>query len=110
MRVEEVLTLLRRFFPNASVKRVMHKRVRGVRIISIEAATENYRIIVREVWGGGDLSRYGYQLLRDDNNILRCDNAPHHKHRGSRVEPLENPSLENFLKEAKHMVERGLQP
>ena len=80
----------------------------------VEAKIGSYTLLVREIWIKNTLTRYGYQLLRNRSHVLRYDNAPHHpevptfphnKHVGDDVEPLENPSLEKFLEEAKQIVD-----
>ena len=75
---------------------------------------ENIRIDVYESYIEGNLYRYSYSLVVGDKRVLGYDNAPyhpevetfpHHKHVGGRVEPLENPSLEAFLREAKQLLQ-----
>jgi len=64
----------------------------------------------------GSLYRYSYALIIGDKRILGYDNAPHHpgvetfprhRHVAGRVEPLEDPSLEAFLEEARKHIEHG---
>ena len=110
MRIEEIRALLKRHVPGATVVKAKHEEAGNVELVLLEAAMGNYRIVIREVWVRGRLKRYGYQLLRGGSSILRYNNAPHHhdvptfphhKHIGSRVEPLEKPNLETFLEEAR---------
>ena len=70
-------------------------------------------ISIREYVRAGIVVRYSYQLLVGGEDVLRYDNAPHHpevethphhRHRGGRVHPLHNPSLQAFLEEVTRIL------
>ncbi len=81
----------------------------------IEAEKGQYRVVITEFLSRSTIKKYSYTLLKNDNPLLRYDNAPHHpdhpevptfphhKHVGDEVEPLENPS---GLRETKQIVDQ----
>jgi len=80
----------------------------------VEASKEQYRVFITEFISKGSIRKYSYILLKENRPILRYDNAPHypgiethphHKHVENKVEPLQNPSIEDFLRETKDILE-----
>ncbi len=78
----------------------------------IEAISAGHRIVITE-FIRGSIVKYSYTFISDSEILLRYDNAPHHpyisthphhKHEGRRVAPLEDPSIESFLKEVSNMI------
>ncbi len=73
-------------------------------------------IDVYESFVEGERFRYSYVLVVEGRRKLGYDNAPHHrgvptyphhKHVDDRVEPLEEPYIESFLKEALQALSEG---
>ena len=114
MRLQEIQRLLRSFMPGIRIIKTRHERHEALEIVFIDAMYAGYRIIIREIWIGSVLKRYGYQLLHGETPLLRYDNAPHHpeldtsphhRHIGSHVEPLKDYSLEAFLEESCRLMD-----
>jgi len=74
--------------------------------------TEKEFIEIFEFYFSGNLLKYSYTYIKDDNSILRYDNAPHHKklksfphhkHIKDKIKELEKPQLEEFLRDLMKM-------
>ena len=70
--------------------------------------TEKECIEIFEFYFSGNLLKYSYTYIKDNNSILRYDNAPHHKklksfphhkHVKDIIKELEEPLLEEFIRE-----------
>ncbi|MFB3764615.1 MAG: DUF6516 family protein [Methanotrichaceae archaeon] len=48
------------------------------KFIAIAYLTNGYTLHIRERYSGGDLIKYSYRLIKDDD-VVRWDNVPHHK-------------------------------
>ena len=75
----------------------------------IHALKGGFRIYITELLLDGKITKYSYTLLRNDEVILRYDNAPHHpeipthphhKHVKGSITPLQEPMIEKFIDEA----------
>lgn len=95
--------------PGIRAVKTRHERQGVLETVFIDAVYASYRIVIRETWVNGVLKRYGYQLLYGGTPLLRYDNTPyhpeldtfpHHRHVGSRVEPLRDYSLEALFRES----------
>lgn len=125
-RARRIAEKVRRWFPQADLVDQRIARGRNVAVVRLRFRVGSGALIdIREVWRGEELVDYGYQLTIAEyrggegavayTNILRYNSAPHHpelptfphhRHVEGRVEPLENPSLEKFLEEARQILER----
>ena len=74
--------------------------------------TEKEFIEIFEFYFSGKLLKYSYNYIKESISILRYDNAPHykklksyphHKHVKNIILELENPQLEEFLRELTKM-------
>ncbi|MFO8019044.1 MAG: DUF6516 family protein [Promethearchaeia archaeon] len=70
--------------------------------------SETEFIEIFQFYLSGKLLKYSYVYIKDNNSILRYDNAPHHeqfksfpdhKHIKERIKGLEDPTLKNFIAE-----------
>ena len=110
MRLQEAIKLITSYFREAKIEVVRHVIRQGEEYFRLRAHLDSMVLDVREYWVGDELRLYGYQLLVDDEAVLRYNNAPHHpevstfphhKHVEGRVEELKEPSLIAFLNEVK---------
>ena len=110
MKLQEAIELITSYFREAKIEVVRHVIRQGEEYFRLRARLNRAVLDIREYWVGDELRLYGYQLLVDDEAILRYNNAPHHpevstfphhKHVEGRVEELKEPSLMAFLNEVK---------
>ncbi len=116
-RLREVLGLVAQLLPGCRVWVEKHRLLEDTEYLSVAVSCGPGRELrLREFLAGGRLVRYAYQVLVEGRPVLRYDNAPHHpevethphhRHVGGRVEPLEEPSLEAFLEEARRLLGMG---
>ncbi len=78
------------------------------------AIKRQYKVFVSELIIQGQVVKYSYTLLYNDEVILRYDNAPHHrhtetfphhKHEYNQIKPLYDHSIDTFIKEVRNLVE-----
>jgi len=96
------------------VKVEKHRIIEDVEYLRLTiSCPEGITIHVREFVKADSIARYSYQLLVNEENMLRYDNTPHHpeirthphhKHKRGRVYPLPNPTLQAFIEEALEML------
>lgn len=117
-RAEHVASLVKNYFPELHLAERRIRRSQDVTVLRSRFAGGGVVIDVREVWLGGSLASYSYQLITAGQPLLRYDNAPHHpevetfphhKHVEGKVKPLHDHSLEAFLKEARQLLEKQSQ-
>jgi len=117
-RAKQIIALVKKHFPGLRLAEKRIRRAKKTTVIRLRLVEDPVAIELREVWSGGSLIGYGYQLLLGNKPLLRYDNAPHHpevethphhKHVGNRVEPLHDHSLEAFLEEARQLLEQQSQ-
>ena len=118
MRLNEILALIRSFFPKAKTSIERHEIREDFEYLSLRIQVNKYSIVIRETWIKNKLIRYGYQLLKNSTHILRYNNVPHHKnietfphhkHVKGEVKPLKDYSLQAFLNEAKNIIKHNNQ-
>lgn len=75
----------------------------------------NALLVLREYWRRGELVAYsyyirikGYEEWWDNRpHHPEIQTFPHHRHAGGGIHPLQNPSLEEFLKRAKEILSKS---
>mgnify|MGYP000047011166 FL=1 len=82
----------------------------------IVASKNTYKIYVTELILDGNITKYSYTLLHKNKPLLRYDNSPHyphistyphHKHVKETINPLQKPSIEEFMKETQEVIEKN---
>lgn len=118
-RLQYVLDLINRFLGgfNPLIKVVEHyiandKESEEYLQLRIRFRHVNALVMLREYWCRGTLIAYGY-YMRIGSYEEWWDNRPHHpevpthphhRHLEGRVHPLQDPSLENFLRRVKELL------
>jgi len=80
----------------------------------LRAIKRQYRVFISELIIQGQVVKYSYTLLYNDEIVLRYDNAPHHqhietsphhKHVYDQIKPLYDYSIDSFIKEIRNLIE-----
>jgi len=107
-RLSYVTDLMRRKGLSVSLLVYRSDETHSIGYYRLLGLIDDCKIYVMEFISDKRLVKYSYTLLLQDKVIVRYDNAPHHpnitthphhKHVMGRIEPLEDPSIEKFLKE-----------
>jgi len=113
LKLQEAVELIRNNLEGAEIEVIRHIIGQDSEYFKLKVQLNNIILIVRERWAGGKLHLYGYQLLMNNEDILRYDNVPHHpgintfphhKHIRGHIEGLKNASLKAFLDEVKSFL------
>ena len=112
MKLQKAVDLIRNNLKGAKIEIVKHYVIErsNSEYFRLKVRSDDILLDIRERWVEGRRQLYGYQLRIGDKNVLRYDNAPHHreistfphhKHIEGRVEELKNPDLTAFLDDVK---------
>jgi len=111
-RLQQVLRLIREKLADreCTVKVEKHRVVEDTEYLRLTILCPGgIALHIREFVRASTIIRYSYQLLVNNEGVLRYDNTPHHpeirtyphhKHEKGKVGPLHDPSLQAFLEEA----------
>jgi len=114
-RISYITGLLKRYgFQDIALKDFRPGPLPTMGWYRIEALMAGFRIVITE-FISESIVKYSYTLISDSEVLLRYDNAPHHsyirtyphhKHVNGRVAPLEDSSIESFLREVLDIISK----